>query len=82
MKNQILFSVLILLMFQINWAQINEPGNTKVYTDINQALSEPEKVIRLNLSNQNRNWEEQDFGVFKNLSHLFVFYFSQRRIHH
>jgi len=33
-------------------------------------LAEPEKVIRLNLSNQNDNWEMQDFAVFKNLEYL------------
>jgi Leucine-rich repeat (LRR) protein len=43
---------------------------TKEYTSISEALKEPEKVFRLNLSNQNINISNENWSKFINLEYL------------
>ena len=54
------------LFLQFVCAQIVE----KEYTRLEEALKEPNKVIRLNLENQNINDSLKEIAKFKNLKYL------------
>ena len=43
---------------------------SKEFTKINEALKNPEKVYRLNLSNQEIKWSTIDWSKFKNLEYI------------
>ena len=62
------FLFVILNFFTIEFvkAQVNE----KEYTSIEDALKEPNKVHRLNLSNQKNHDYFKDLSKFKNLEYL------------
>ena len=70
MKNLYSLVVFSLIFSQFGWAQIESKEEKKEYTDLKKALLEPELVVRLNLSGQNINLENQNLGVFKNLEYL------------
>ena len=70
MKNLYSLVLFSLIFSQFGWAQIESKEKTKEYTDLKKALLEPELVVRLNLSGQNIDLENQNFGVFKNLEYL------------
>ena len=70
MKNLLSLVVFSLIFSQFGLAQIENKEKNKEYTDLKKALLEPELVIRLNLSAQNIDLENQNFGVFKNLEYL------------
>lgn len=70
MKNLFPLVVFSLMFFQFGLAQIENKEKNKEYTDLKKALLEPELVVRLNLSAQIIDLENQNFGVFKNLEYL------------
>lgn len=70
MKNLFSLVVFSLIFSQFGLAQIEKKERNKEYTDLKKALLEPELVVRLNLSAQNIDLENQNFGVFKNLEYL------------
>ena len=62
---KIMCSVLSLFLFQNIFGQVQ-----KEFTNIDEALKQPEKVFRLNLSNQNLNINAVDWQKFNNLEYL------------
>lgn len=65
-----LLSISILVLSQIIWSQTETNFPAIEYTDLKKALLDPSKVVRLNLSNQEIDFQNQDFSVFKNLEYL------------
>ena len=63
--------VLLLLIFQNFYGQIDsQKENYKKFTNIKEALVNPEKVIYLDLSNQTEGLSTIDFSRFENLQYL------------
>ena len=63
--------LILLLIFQNFYSQIDsQKENYKKFTDIKEALVNPEKVIYLDLSNQTEGLSTIDFSRFKNLQYL------------
>ena len=61
----------LLLIFQNFYGQIDtQKENYKKFTNIKEALINPEKVIYLDLSNQTEGLSTIDFSRFKNLEYL------------
>ena len=62
---------LLLLIFQNFYGQIDtQKENFKKFTNIKEALLNPENVIYLDLSNQTEGLSNIDFSRFKNLQYL------------
>lgn len=68
MKNIFKGIVLLLLVCTSSFSQNIE--TEKVYTNIDEALKNPEKVYRLNLSNQEINLSNEQWKLFINLEYL------------
>jgi Leucine-rich repeat (LRR) protein len=66
-KNNLLQIVLLLCSYAV-FSQNND--KIKEYTSLSDALKEPEKVLRLNLSNQDINISNENWSKFINLEYL------------
>lgn len=68
MKKINLLKIVLLLCSYAVFSQNND--KIKEYTSLSEALKEPEKVLRLNLSNQNINLSNENWSKFINLEYL------------
>lgn len=68
MKTNKLILVLALLVTHLMLGQYID--KMKEFTKINDALKNPEKVYRLNLSDQKVDWSNVDWSRFKNLEYI------------
>ena len=59
---------LLITLSSLSFSQNND--KIKEYTSLSEALKEPEKVLRLNLSNQNINLSNENWSKFINLEYL------------
>lgn len=78
MKNIFKGIVLLLLVCTSSFSQNIE--TEKVYTNIDEALKNPEKVYRLNLSNQEINLSNEQWKLFINLEYLNLKYDGLKQI--
>lgn len=68
MKKNNLLKIILLLCSCAVFSQNNDKA--KEYTSLSDALKEPEKVVRLNLSNQKINLSNENWSKFINLEYL------------
>ena len=71
MKTIVVYALVLLFGLQLSWGQQKDSLQTKkTYTNWEQAVKEPEKVYRLNLSNQSLHLDSPLWSKFKNLEYL------------
>lgn len=68
MKKIVQLSALLFFFSSLSFAQIND--KEKEYTSMREALINPEKVYRLNLSNQDISLSSEQWSQFVNLEYL------------
>ena len=68
MKKIVQLSALLFFFSSLSFAQIND--KEKEYTSMREALINPEKVYRLNLSNQDISLSSEQWSRFVNLEYL------------